>query len=137
MTKNILFLRFTNIGGTFTMTANKPIPQQTMILKSFRSEFDTAPHALACKFLKFCTPWLGGSAIQSGICNGDATYTFYSNKGLVIELDNAVVTRGENMDLAVDMSQEAPLTFDFNIFGIALTGFVESSFQFEYDINAV
>ncbi len=141
MVKNLIVLRFvatTIVGkqmqGSWRADYSKPIPQQTLILKGFRCEFDTAPHALACKELKFSSQWLGGNSTVSGIGTSDTDLTYHQNGGVTLYLDNAVVTNKENMELAVDMTQEAPLTFDYSIYGIALTGFVDLSLTFEYDI---
>src|ERR1035438_4926204 len=136
MTKSIIFLRFINTNGTFIGGWNKPIPQQTLTLKSFRAEFDTAAHALACKFIKLNCDWLGGNACLSGLCTGD-TYNFYNTKGPVFELDDQIVTRGQNMELEVDMSGDCNQNFDYTLYGIDLTGFTELTLQFEFDIPTV
>ena len=139
MPKSNLFLRFTGTSGTFTGTAQQYIPQQTMKLVSYRAEFDTAAHALACKFLRFSTYWLGGNATQFGIdSNDNSSYLeFYGNRGVTLNLQDQVVTEHSDCQHNYDMTQDCPLTYDWSIYGINLTGFVELTMQFEFDIGVL
>lgn len=140
MPKNVLFLRLTQLNGNYQGAWSKPVPQQTLTLRAYRIEFDTAAHALACKFLRFSTYWLGGNATQSGIDYGptaDATYTFYNTKGVTVNIADQVVTDHADSQTNYDMSTDAPLSFDYSIYGIATTGFVELTLTFEYDIGVI
>ena len=134
MPKNVLDIRLTTGLGFVISSLQKPIPQQTLILKSYRVEFAADADALACKLIKFTCPWISSSSCPTMITNETATdYPFYRNGGITFYLDPTAVTTSVNCDLKIDMSSVASMTFDYELFGIDLTNFVEMSFQLEFD----
>ena len=139
MPKNQLNLRLTQLAGTEKLTTSQYIPQQTLRLVSYRAEFDTAAHALACKILRFSSTWLGGNATQFGIdvTDNSGYLEIYGNKGVTVNLQDAIVTEHSDCQHSYDMTQDCYLTFDYAIYGVDTTGFVELWLQFEYDIGVL
>lgn len=135
MTKNNIFLRFNGASGSMTLSCLKPIPQQTITVRQCAIEFDTDAHNKACKFIKINANWMGGSTLSAGKDVTDNTFTFYVGGGMFFNTGNSLsgVTAYENLNINLDMSQDCPLTFDYNIQGIDLTGFTELRLAIEYD----
>lgn len=118
------------------VTISNPIPRQTLNLKSYRIEFDTTAHALACEYIKFVAPCFQGNSLLSAKNTTNTGYESSDINGLVVFVDNAKVTL-QQCDISISLSKDITENFDFSIFGKALTGFASAHFIFEYSVGQI
>lgn len=95
---------YANTSAAGTINIQKTIDPQTVILRGYRVECDTAAHALAQQIIYVDFPWLGGYSLTDGI-------TYMSR--LPILLDNAIVSLKCEMTTPLRLSNQIPSQFQY------------------------
>lgn len=172
MTKQILTIIVQGTSGNITLSNPVNIPQQTITLLRARVQYQIASgtdgetaadinNVLRDQIILFSTPYIGANTTQSntetGIVIADgisftAPYNFYGSKGLIIPLQNSVITDIEYNDLEIDLSSDLPISFPYQLMSLnnstdggafddatgvtttALHGFVSLLLQFSYEM---
>ena len=82
------------------------VPQQTMYLRSYRIEFDTAAHALAAQICYLDAPFLSGNQLID---------TNPANIAIPLLLDNSIVTHAFGKSIPIYLSSDIPRVFPIRL----------------------
>jgi hypothetical protein len=100
-------LTLTSASSSSVLNIELNIPSQVLHLRGYRVEYDTAANALADRIIYVELPFLSRNQIIDN--NIGRVY-------LPIQLDNAVVTLRDGLDLQILMTESLPERFHMNVY---------------------
>lgn len=145
MPKNILDIYLDATSGTYVTNLSKPIPQQTVRVVQVRAQYELSAtpdnpteYPLADQFIIFQSPrWCGGNCSNFGKVSGSTDNTFSDKRGIIIPLQDSLVTLTDS-DYYIDLSDEIPQTFDYQLFGLNdCAHLVSVHIKLEYDFGSI
>ena len=121
-----LQLDFTNKSGSLNLSTD--IPQQTLLLKTARIEFNSDVNAFNSKYLLLDIPWISNS---QSITNDS------KQKGIMIPVSGNNLTILNNIDLAYKLQGPIPSHFKYQINGNSTIGFCRLTLIFQMDYGSL
>lgn len=112
---------------------SEEIVKQKLTLLAYRIEYDSAAEALAGKYIKLEMQIFGNNT-DTAKNSTTTSYAYSDNSGLVLPIDNAIVTLQTGVNIPIDMATDLTKGSNFNLRSADLTGFAGLHLIFGYSV---